>query len=273
MTDRTITIPDPKNIEAEAIETAEQASQKILSARARVAQRTMSFVLQTLTHEEIRQILQNVADSHGLKIEDKDPEPQPDPLIEEFRLILQNPARDLLENKRDKRKKYTYVRSGFDAFGKIKLRDPKTGNRALSIFDRNSCVIPQYKRTEDGKLMVIMTEYPIQIEGWTTTDEKRNGRGALYKRWDIHLKDALTEGEELIRKECAKAPKNRPPLNTEVETRTIGEIAILVQPEKYSQRIPSEDRRTTVPIATATEYDPELLARLQRAIDQYKKTT
>jgi hypothetical protein len=239
-----------------------------LGIRATVAQKAIQGLLRALTNNEATQVLANLCEEAKLLTIPKEQVlkdeiiPQKPPLTGTGKFETIAPLEKL---------SCTSVRSRLDVFGRVKLKSREPNGKELSIFNRDSQVHAQCARTADGKLLTIMTEYPLQIDGWTVVNESQYPE-TLYKRWEVKLRNALTPAEAKTRQKLAEKPRNRQPLNSEVEIITIGDIALVIQPEEYSDETKAlgKKRRETVNIAGREDYDLEILQNLQAAIDAYK---
>jgi len=220
----------------------------------------MQQVLKATTRHDALSILGALAREHGMEISIPKP-PEAEKPVEQKRPLP--PRTSLIRPPQKPQKTDGY--SKFDKFGRVSVRE-------LDGFTRYDDLFVQSQTTDDGKILVMMSKYPVLVEGCTLIREKNgNQAGSQHIRKSklIQLRDILTPEQETLRAKLQKKARGNTNLNDTVGVHKIGDITILTE-EQEPEGYKGKPWKRTVTFGTQEDY-AEIIKVLQEAIDIHKQ--
>ncbi len=211
-------------------------------------------ILRATTRHDVLSIIGKLANEFGVKVSLPEEEPSTLPEKDSKTSIIKPPQKPRRNN----------GHSTLDKFGRITVRE-------LPEFTRQDSFFVQSKTTEEGKILVAMSKFPILLEGFTLLKGRypsNTGSQHIGKTRIIQLREILSPIQEELRAKMQKRKRNNT-LNDTVGVHQIDDVIILTD-EKEPKDHKGTPWKRTVQFGTQKDYE-EWVAILQEAINEYKK--
>ncbi len=211
-------------------------------------------ILRATTRHDVLSILGKLADEFGVKVSLPEEKTSTSSVNDPKTSIIKPPQKSRRND----------GRSTFDKFGRITVRE-------LPEFARHDSLFVQSKTTEEGKILVIMSRFPILLEGFTLLKGRypsNTGSQHIGKTRIVQLREILSPAQEELRAKMQKRKRNNT-LNDTVGVHQIDDIVILTD-EKEPKNHKGALWKRTVQFGTQQDYK-EWITTLQEAINEHQK--